>query len=267
MAATAITVPGAYNLVRTALPEKDVPPYSNGINIWTALKYDATNGIVVNAWNDPTTDFKKVDTFGAPTLIAGSSVMGTKQVMVWPTTPTPRVLMKNSIYLPINKFSMHMVFTVNGVDGGSGNRCIFSFIDKLATKYFSIYGTSSSAQPPRLNTAFGNIVELGTQTATITPYTISYTPATNRKEVMSVVYDATVTGGTFYVYYQGALINTFNNVGQFTLDGTGYLGADLRSSTNSSDFKGELGTFIIDEKARSVTEIAPIHTYLSTAFS
>lgn len=268
MAATAITVPGSYNTVRYSLPEKDVPPFATGVNIWTAAKYNATTGVVVNPWNDPSTDYTVVGTALKPDLITGSTAMGSKQIMKWINVPSARLLLKNTLYIPINKFTLSFCYTVDGVSGGSGNRCLFSFIDKLASKYFCIYGTTTSAGPPRITTGFGSIIELGTQTATPVTYDITYSSlAANRKEVLTVAYDGTVTGGTFYAYWNGVLVNTFTNVGQFTLEGSSYLGADLRSSTLTSDFKGELGCFMIEEKLRPASEVLANYTYLSTAFS
>lgn len=271
MANTAIIVDGYFGNTRHALPSiptNQVPPRSVGVHPFLTSKYDFANGVITGAYShDLSMDFRVVSGYGKPTIATGSAGMGGRPVMLWPTTPTPRIAFENYMYIPINRCTFHMVYTVNGVDGGSGNRCIYSFMDKEATKFLAIYGTASGALPARITTGTGTITKLAVNTLTTKSYEMSFAPAVNRKEVLSITYDGSVANGTFTVFRNGVQINSWGDVGQFVFDGYGYLGTDVRSGTNSSDFKGELGGFYFDEKVRTPAEIVSFYNYMNAMFA
>lgn len=271
-----------FGLVRPSIPTRptnNIPPFAEGMHLYLPLKYSVateaegvTVGIIQDPWGDESTDFRQIAGFGRPNQIAGGAAMGTLPILQWVSTPTPRVGFKQVVDYPSERFSLHFVYTVNGVIGGSGNRCLFSLIGKNLDKFLCFYATSSSEGPPRITTGFGAVTPLSSNAAiTGTNYNLTFGTerplAANQKEALSFVYDGTEPGGAVYVYRNSALINTFSSIGDFTLEGEAFLGVDARSGTNASDFKGEMGISIIDENFRSAADIPAIHTYLNKAFS
>ncbi len=249
-------------------PRNHVPPQPFGKHLYLPDKYNYEAGVIYDSWGDEATDFKSVINFGKPTLEVGTAAMGGQKVWLFPsTTPDPRIVVRQTVGYPIKKWTASHVYTVNGIDGGSGNRCLHSFTDKLFTKYFCVYATSTSAGPARISTGFGLISPLGSQTVTPVNYDLTIPLAANRREILSIVYDGTVNGGTFIAYWNSVKINTYTNVGIFTLTGDLYLGTDVRSGTASSDFKGQMGDFILDEFVRTDEEIAALHSHLNKAFA
>lgn len=257
-----------------AIPVNNVPPVAEGIHPYMPRKFDDPTGTIIDPWGDASTDFKQLTNYGEPTYAAAGSVaMGLKPVLIWPGLPALRIVMKQVVNFAAKKFSFHIAYTVDGVMGGSGNRCAFSFVDSVRSKYLAFYATSSSAGPPRIVHGAGNpgdVNPLGSNSLATTARDITFASpilAAAQKEILTIQYDATVGGGTITVYRNGnpTPINTFSAVGIYALEGDFYLGADARSATNASDFKGELGYFIIDENVRTTSEITAIYNFLNAA--
>lgn len=255
-------------------PTNHLPPVTEGNHLYLAhkLKNVAAEGepvqmAVVDPWGDETTDFLQVPGYLAP-VKQNSTIptMGGQEVLFYTLPSSGRIVMRQYVAWPTKKWTFSAVYTVNGIAGGSGNRCLFSLLDKAYTKYLCIYATTTSEGPAKIITGTGNISPLGVNTAASVSNTIPFTLAANTKEIFSYVYDGTAFGGRFYVYRNGALIVTLDNIGVYTLEGEAYLGTDVRSGTASSDFKGEIGDAHLTEYALSPEEVTALHTQLNKAF-
>lgn len=268
--AQAIVIPGAdFSQLRSALPTKPVnsiPPILEGLRLYIPLKYNVTNGVITDPFGTSATDFTQVATKGKPTL-GDSTFFGSKKALIYATSASPRIAIKNTIITTSKKWTVHLVYAIQGTLLND-NRAGFSFLSTNNQKAIRFQASSSVDSKSHLQTHSGAYTPLATNSlVAVKDTTLDFTPVIGQREIITIAHDATVNGGTFWVYRSGALINTVTEAGSYDLEGAFYLGSDIFSSSASSDFKGHIGTFMIYDTLQTIAEITPIYNYLLTAHS
>lgn len=264
-----LTVQGDFSNLKHALPFENpnmVPPDAGALHYYVANKYNATTGLLKDCFGD--SDFSPVPTYGFPTLNSSSSYPSNRLMMTWPAAPNPRKAIKANFSTNAYQFTIHAQYLYTG---SVQNHALFSFISQDMKKVIRFQIQSGVDSKAHFQTHISSIPYVPLASNSLTAYKdapLTFTPAALTKEILALAIDGTPgTGGSAKISRNGVLIDTLTNIGEFTLNGSMYLGNDIFSGSVNSDLKGIVGAFMVYEKIQTQEKIAETAAFLTSAFA